>query len=75
MLGFSVDGYLEQALQHLEQHPERLASQEEYERRLMICGKCSEKMADGCCRMCGCYVILRARVADEICPYRNRWKQ
>ncbi len=73
--GFSVDGYLEEALKKLEARPELLADEAEYARRLAVCEKCGDKMADGCCRMCGCYVVLRARTAAARCPMRNRWNQ
>lgn len=72
--GFSVDGYLEEALRKLEARPELLADEAEYTHRLSVCEKCEYKMADGCCRMCGCYVVLRARTAAARCPMRNRWK-
>ena len=75
-LGFDVTKYLEQALERLEKMDRsRLASEEEYGRRLEICAHCKEKMSDGTCRMCGCYVVLRARMAESKCPYRNQWKK
>lgn len=36
--------------------------EEEYERRLSICKEC-EKLLSGMCRMCGCYVEMRAAIA------------
>ena len=72
--GFSVDGYLEDALHKLEARPELLADESEYTYRLSVCEKCEHKMADGCCQMCGCYVVLRARTRDAACPMRNRWR-
>ena len=43
--------------------------EEEYERRLSICKEC-EKLLSGMCRMCGCYVEMRAkenpRTADPV---------
>lgn len=75
LLGFDVSQYLEQALERLEQtDPSRLASEEEYGRRLSICAQCKEKLEDGTCKMCGCYVVLRARMAEGKCPYRNQWR-
>ena len=73
--GFSVDGYLEEALKKLEARPELLADGAEYARRLSVCEKCEHKMVDGCCRMCGCYCVLRARTAAARCPMRDRWNQ
>ena len=31
-------------------------------------------LPDGTCRMCGCYVVLRARLKTARCPYRDRWR-
>ena len=42
-------------------------SDEEYERRLSICKEC-EKLLSGMCRMCGCYVEMRAAIAVRDCP-------
>lgn len=76
LLGFSVDRYVGQALAKLEEgDPKKLAGPREYERRLQICGRCPEKLPDGSCRMCGCYVVLRARLKESRCPYRNRWME
>lgn len=44
------------------------ASKEEYERRLAICVRC-ERLIDGMCNACGCYVELRASITDKKCPY------
>ena len=41
--------------------------EEEYERRLSICKEC-EKLLSGMCRMCGCYVEMRAAIALRDCP-------
>lgn len=43
---------------------------EEYERRLNVCLSC-ERLADGMCNACGCYVELRAAKKDTHCPYKN----
>jgi len=43
----------------------------EYERRLSICTEC-ERLADGMCRACGCYVELRAAKKTNKCPY-DEW--
>ena len=42
-------------------------AKEEYERRLSICKEC-EKLLSGMCRMCGCYVEMRAAIALRDCP-------
>lgn len=41
-----------------------------YEERLKKCTEC-ERLADGMCRACGCYVELRAAVNKNHCPYNN----
>lgn len=38
-----------------------------YQRRLSICKEC-EKLLSGMCRMCGCYVEMRAAIALRDCP-------
>lgn len=43
-----------------------------YEERLAICKQC-ELLLDGMCRSCGCYVELRAVIAERGCPW-NKWK-
>ena len=43
---------------------------ERYETRLKTCTEC-ERLADGMCAACGCYVELRAAKASGTCPYDN----
>ena len=44
-----------------------------YEERLQECKEC-EKLANGMCRICGCYVELRAVMKKNICPMVHpRW--
>ena len=71
-----MDAHVEEALKRLESGPSaNLCSREEYERRLSVCARCPEKLGDGTCRMCGCYVVLRARPASGRCPYKKRWME
>lgn len=42
-----------------------------YESRLSVCLSC-DKLLQGMCRVCGCYVELRAAVAARSCPY-EKW--
>lgn len=44
---------------------------EVYEARLSACKEC-ERLADGMCRACGCYVELRAAIGTNSCPY-SKW--
>ncbi len=50
--------------------PERKASPEIVEARLAACKQC-ERLFDGMCQACGCYVELRAATADLDCPYEH----
>ena len=50
---------------------EERASDETYEARLEVCKEC-ERLADGLCAACGCYVELRAVYAGNRCPY-DKW--
>lgn len=42
-----------------------------YDERLVICKTC-DKLVDGLCRACGCYVELRAVMKKHRCPY-DKW--
>lgn len=45
----------------------------EYERRLSLCKEC-ENLLNGMCRICGCYVELRAVMKKNYCPaVEKRW--
>ncbi len=44
---------------------------DEYARRLTICGDC-DRLNAGLCSACGCYVELRALTAARHCPY-EKW--
>ena len=50
---------------------EERAAEAEREARLAVCKQC-EKLMDGMCAACGCYVELRAATADKECPY-EKW--
>lgn len=46
---------------------------EEYERRLNICIECPEYL-QGMCRVCGCFVELRAVILENECAdVERRW--
>lgn len=42
-----------------------------YEKRLSVCREC-EKLSEGTCLSCGCYVELRAAVKESRCP-NKKW--
>lgn len=49
-------------------------SDEEYERRLHICKEC-DYLLKGMCRLCGCFVEMRAAMRVKGCPHvPNLWK-
>lgn len=41
-----------------------------YESRLSVCLQC-DNLLEGMCRICGCYVELRAAVGIQYCPGEN----
>ena len=53
---------------------EEKVSEEEYERRLSVCKQCGS-LLDGMCRICGCYVEMRAAMRIRGCPQTpDHWK-
>ncbi len=62
---------LEIYIAHLDE--EDRAEQAVYEERLSQCARC-EYLLDGMCRLCGCYVELRAALRVRRCPdVTRRW--
>ena len=54
--------------------PEKRASGEETARRLAHCRRC-DQLQNGLCRLCGCYVELRAAKRHMGCPHvPDLWK-
>lgn len=51
--------------------PEIKTGHEEYERRLQTCREC-EELANGMCRVCGCFVEMRAALEKNYCPAIER---
>ena len=60
---------IRQYIENLEERDK--AEGEAYERRLEGCKAC-EKLLEGLCLACGCYVEIRAAKASQTCPY-DRW--
>ena len=66
------DKYFETLKELIENIPEDVKTPASvYEERLNICTGC-ERLYDGMCRACGCYVELRAARAANACPY-EKW--
>lgn len=65
-------------LQKLQLYIDNLAAEERadealYQERLAACSGCGH-LSDGMCRLCGCYVSLRAAQRVRICPdLPRRW--
>lgn len=47
---------------------EEIVEDEEYERRLVLCSKCSDLVGGLTCSHCGCFVLARARKRHMDCP-------
>lgn len=47
-------------------------SSKEYERRLNLCRNC-ECLINGICKICGCFVEIRAAVNKNYCPNKNKY--
>ena len=53
--------------------PKLRCSKGEYDARLELCKEC-EKLIGGMCRVCGCFVEVRAAKKSEHCPgIPRRW--
>lgn len=74
---FGDDGTLEvQIISYLERMDAKLKCDEGiYSERLRICDSC-EKLCNGMCGYCGCFVIVRAAKKHMTCPnpYNDLWK-
>lgn len=67
--------YLRSLKEYIESYPEKQrVADEEYRRRLDICLEC-EELYRGCCKLCGCYVEVRALKRKGFCPAKpDRWQ-
>ena len=50
--------------------PEIKAEENVYENRLAVCKSCNY-LKEGMCGACGCFVELRAVIANNVCPYQK----
>lgn len=68
--------YFKNLYEYIERIPqEDKVSKEEYENRLSICKSCCYLLS-GMCRLCGCYVELRAALKVRSCPdIPARWEE
>lgn len=62
------EAYFDNLARYIERMDESIkVAGEIYEHRLSICGTCEEQM-QGLCRLCGCFVELRAAQKVRRCP-------
>ena len=67
------DEYFRSLKEYIAAYPEdKRCSGEEYERRLKVCQSC-DRLTNGMCAVCGCYVELRALKIKADCPEGNKW--
>lgn len=48
------------------------ADEEVYQKRLSVCESC-DKLMNGVCLKCGCYVEMRAAVKNNRCPSEKKY--
>lgn len=62
------ESYFENLYNYIDGLDEDIKTEEkEYNRRLLICKEC-KYLLNGMCRMCGCFVELRAAIHSNSCP-------
>lgn len=66
----------EKEYQHLQDYIRNLdnhikTEDEEYKKRLDICKQC-DNLINGMCKVCGCFVEMRAAVKKNYCPNVDR---
>lgn len=65
------DTYFKTLQELIDNIPEGVKTPSEiYESRLSLCVDC-DRLIDGMCNACGCYVELRAAKHSNHCPYNN----
>ena len=66
------EAYMENLYSYIDRLDEDIkADKALYEERLSVCKECGY-LADGMCRACGCFVELRAVIANNSCSY-GKW--
>lgn len=68
----SSDNYFKNMHEYIENiDPDIKTSSVEYERRLSLCKQC-DMLINGMCRICGCFVEMRAAVRKNYCPSEKK---
>jgi hypothetical protein len=62
------DEQINRILAALSRHPEACVDDDEYAERLSACGSCPSLANGTTCRLCGCYVAVRAKLRSNHCP-------
>ena len=67
-----LDGYFDNLHQYIQNLGEDIKSAPDlYENRLNRCKEC-DRLNEGICNACGCFVELRAVIAKKSCPF-GKW--
>lgn len=67
------EDYFKNVYEYIESIPEDIKTgNDEYKKRLEICQGC-EKLENGICRVCGCFVEVRASINSNYCPDSKRY--
>lgn len=68
------DAYFKNLYDYIDHLDEDIKTEtKEYERRLSICKEC-DNLLSGMCRLCGCFVELRAVIHNKSCPdIKSKW--
>ncbi|MFA9381828.1 MAG: DUF6171 family protein [Acetanaerobacterium sp.] len=65
----SQDAYFENVYEYIRSLDESIkASPQQYDSRLDICRSC-DNLLNGMCKLCGCFVEMRAAVLKNTCAY------
>ncbi len=70
---FEVNEYknMQEYIRNIDKHIK--TEDDEYKRRLNLCKEC-DNLINGMCKICGCFVEMRAAVKKNYCPdIRNKW--
>ncbi len=70
---FEVNEYknMQEYISNIDKHIK--TEDDEYKRRLNLCREC-DNLVNGMCKICGCFVEMRAAVKKNYCPdIRNKW--
>lgn len=68
------EAYFRNMYEYIENLDEDIKTPDDlYQERLSLCRQC-ENLSDGMCRICGCFVEMRAAVKKNYCPaVHKKW--